>query len=86
MEISPEMEKMEANEKIVWQLSSCPMSDEANLQKLLADSWEPFSTAMFMDVNALNPREIKQVPIVFLKRGVIMDGSTSGKPTLSVVE
>lgn len=73
-------------EKIVWQLSSCPMSDEANLQKLLADSWEPFSTAMFMDVNSLNPREVKQVPIVFLKRGIIVDGSSGSKPSLTVVE
>lgn len=73
-------------EKIVWQLSSCPMSDEANLQKLLADSWEPFSTAIFMEVNPLNPREVKQMPIVFLKRGMIVDGTADSKPTLTVVE
>lgn len=76
-------------EKIVWQLSSVPMSDETNLKRLLEDSWEPFSTSLFMEPNPLNPREIKQTPIIFLKRGVILEdfeGAENSKSTLALVE
>lgn len=80
---------MDSNEKIVWQLSSCPMTDEQALQKLLVDSWEPFSTSLMMEVNPLNPREVKQIPIVFLKRGVILEDTgqpENSKSTLTLVE